>query len=243
MTGVIDGQSLTGQNMTGVIDCQSLTPQGLGGENLRGVIDGQSLTPRGPDGKNSRGVIDGQSVTEGIDGHNLKDVNLTELIDGESLSLSETKKNSKKRLPVELAGRPDWLPDDWRYEIRMRVSGATAGSYDRYYFSPTGKNFRSRAEVLRFLETGSRKKKRGSEDETPPASSEKPKAKRPKRKKGDFSNVDFDYKNPPKNVSWMLTNASHDIWMPIADEVLAPESVQRTWEDAFSCITELESKK
>ncbi|KAG9153569.1 hypothetical protein Leryth_008508 [Lithospermum erythrorhizon] len=156
---------------------------------------------------------------------------------------SDSKGSKSKRQPEEMAERPEWLPLDWRIEVRMRTSGATAGSYDRYYISPSGRKFRSKTEVLHFLETGSTKKRKADADGMPPASSKNQKDKKPKRKRGDFSGVDFDYRNPPQNVTWTLTNASHDIWTPAVDEGVTPEHVKRTWDTAFSCITELEVKK
>ncbi|KAK8637569.1 hypothetical protein V6N13_136045 [Hibiscus sabdariffa] len=59
-----------------------------------------------------------------------------------------------------------WLPPGWLIEDRVRSSGATAGLVDRYYFEPSsGRRFRSKKEVLYFLETGSPppKRKKGSE--------------------------------------------------------------------------------
>ncbi|XP_047980434.1 methyl-CpG-binding domain-containing protein 5-like isoform X1 [Salvia hispanica] len=57
--------------------------------------------------------------------------------------------------------RPSWLPENWTFELRRRNSGATAGQTDRYYIEPTGKHrFRSKLEVLHFLETGSTRPKR-----------------------------------------------------------------------------------
>ncbi|GAA0185983.1 hypothetical protein LIER_33271 [Lithospermum erythrorhizon] len=89
--------------------------------------------------------------------------------------------------------------------------------------------------------TGSTKKRKVDADGMPPASSENHKTKKAKRK-GDFSRVDFDFRNPPHNVSWTLTSAAHDIWTPSGEEGLTPEPVKKTWDDVFSCITELEGK-
>lgn len=36
-----------------------------------------------------------------------------------------------KKLPEELVERPNWLPDEWKMEVRVRTSGATAGTTDR----------------------------------------------------------------------------------------------------------------
>lgn len=36
-----------------------------------------------------------------------------------------------KKLPEELVERPNWLPDEWKMEVKVRTSGATAGTADR----------------------------------------------------------------------------------------------------------------
>ncbi|KAG9128984.1 hypothetical protein Leryth_014749 [Lithospermum erythrorhizon] len=51
------------------------------------------------------------------------------------------------------------------------------------------------------------------------------------KRKGDFSRVDFDFRNSPHNVSWTLTSAAHDIWTPSGEEGLTPEPVKKTWDD------------
>ncbi|KAJ8636751.1 hypothetical protein MRB53_011018 [Persea americana] len=51
--------------------------------------------------------------------------------------------------------RPDWLPEGWTTEVKVRTNGATAGMRDRYYFDPkSGHRFRSRKEVEKFTRTG-----------------------------------------------------------------------------------------
>ena len=44
------------------------------------------------------------------------------------------------------------LPGDWSVKIVKRVNGATRGQVDHYYFTPGGRKFRSKVEVLKFLE-------------------------------------------------------------------------------------------
>ena len=34
----------------------------------------------------------------------------------------------------------------------MRKGGGTAGTFDTYFFAPTGKRFRSRAEIARYFQ-------------------------------------------------------------------------------------------
>jgi hypothetical protein len=51
---------------------------------------------------------------------------------------------------VELGG-DSALVDGWTVTIEERTGGATAGTTDAYFYSPTGKKFRSRAEIARHL--------------------------------------------------------------------------------------------
>ena len=44
------------------------------------------------------------------------------------------------------------LPGDWSVRIVKRVNGATRGQVDHYYFTPGGRKFRSKVEVLKFLD-------------------------------------------------------------------------------------------
>lgn len=39
-----------------------------------------------------------------------------------------------RRNPEEMSKRPSWLPDDWKIDLRVRSSGATAGMIDRVRF-------------------------------------------------------------------------------------------------------------
>ena len=57
------------------------------------------------------------------------------------------------------------MVDGWSTKTEFRRTGNTAGSYDAYYLSPTGKRFRSRPEVASYLQLGpprsGRKRSRG----------------------------------------------------------------------------------
>ena len=43
------------------------------------------------------------------------------------------------------------MVDGWYTKTEFRKEGATAGTYDTYFFSPQGKRFRSRAEIARWF--------------------------------------------------------------------------------------------
>ncbi|KAH9304423.1 hypothetical protein KI387_008827 [Taxus chinensis] len=65
----------------------------------------------------------------------------------------------RNRALGEIIQNPDWLPSGWITEIRTRKSGLSAGQTDKYYFQPgNGGRFRSKAEVMRYLQTGSKDK-------------------------------------------------------------------------------------
>ncbi|KAH9304425.1 hypothetical protein KI387_008829, partial [Taxus chinensis] len=69
------------------------------------------------------------------------------------------------QIPGEVIANPQWLPNSWITELKIRKSGSSAGHVDKYYLEPVnGMKFRSRAEVTRFLETGSRYKPKSITD-------------------------------------------------------------------------------
>ncbi|XP_077224562.1 uncharacterized protein LOC143857913 isoform X1 [Tasmannia lanceolata] len=64
-------------------------------------------------------------------------------------------RNNPEELVLPMGDSPEWLPLGWITEIRTRKSGSSAGSHDKYYTNPTtGDKFRSKGEVLRYLESG-----------------------------------------------------------------------------------------
>ncbi|KAI5059107.1 hypothetical protein GOP47_0025426 [Adiantum capillus-veneris] len=59
---------------------------------------------------------------------------------------------------VEVITSPDWLPEGWVTELKTRGSGNSAGSKDKYYVDPIShRRFRSRKEVIAYLERGKSK--------------------------------------------------------------------------------------
>lgn len=49
-------------------------------------------------------------------------------------SAEATPRAVRRRDPDEMLKRPSWLPEDWRIDLKVRSSGATAGLIDRVGF-------------------------------------------------------------------------------------------------------------
>ncbi|CAI9105705.1 OLC1v1004690C2 [Oldenlandia corymbosa var. corymbosa] len=154
-----------------------------------------------------------------------------------------------RRTAEDVSERPDWLPEGWKMEVKVRTSGATVGTADRYFFSPSGERFRSKVEVLHYLETGSRRKNgRKSKDDPDPASTEKPsespaerKKKKPKATSNakNFSDLNFDFKNPPESVTWVQSDASGDNWVPSTDDGNVPIDAKE-WGTVYARLSQLD---
>ncbi|KAL7174000.1 hypothetical protein ACSBR2_033284 [Camellia fascicularis] len=129
-------------------------------------------------------------------------------------------------VPVELLPeRPKWLPESWVMDCRIRTSGASAGSIDRYYFDPvSGRRFRSKKEVDYFLETGSTRKRKRDPDTNSLENSGGHKSSAP---------LNFEFNDVPENVRWVLTNASRDQWTPFVGDKMVPKSTRKEWNAAF----------
>lgn len=140
------------------------------------------------------------------------------------------------------AGRPEWLPEDWDIDYRVRNSGATAGTVDKYYKAPvSGKRFRSKTEVLHFLETGSKMKKaQGPDGDNMPSESTSTGAR--KRKNSASQSKEpagfvFDFGNPPEKVTWTLEDAEEDRWSASIDGEKVPEATQKEWAAVFDHLS------
>ncbi|PQQ11698.1 methyl-CpG-binding domain-containing protein 5 [Prunus yedoensis var. nudiflora] len=135
----------------------------------------------------------------------------------------------------------NWLPQGWSVEERVRASGATAGSTDRYYVDPvSGRRFRSKVEVLYFLETGTIKKKKTTENASGDKTSVEGSGSHKKKKsstKPKSSALNFDFVNLPENVVWVLTDASAGSWTPFIGNKEVPESTTQEWAAAFTSVT------
>lgn len=143
-----------------------------------------------------------------------------------------------KRKPTE--AELDWLPPGWTVEDRVRTSGATAGTRDRYYFDPvSSRKFRSKKEVLYFLETGSRKKSKkqtesSDADTTPMDSSGEQKQNASTNIKG--SALNFNFSSVPEKVQWVLADSSGESWNALIGDKQVPESSKRDWLAAFTFL-------
>ncbi|XP_043702943.1 methyl-CpG-binding domain-containing protein 5-like [Telopea speciosissima] len=173
----------------------------------------------------------------GLDGGNGGEpVSVMEKIEPQSESQSQSQPQRRRAPPktgLELAmietspKTPDWLPSGWLMESRIRGSGVTAGMKDRYFYDPvSGRQFRSKKEVLSFIQTGSSGRKRpnsmkSNTDATIMASESSGYVRRNRsNSKGKRSNVSsFDFNNRPAKVRWVLTDSVNGLWTPfIGDE-------------------------
>ncbi|KAK4606486.1 hypothetical protein RGQ29_000635 [Quercus rubra] len=137
------------------------------------------------------------------------------------------------------APAPDWLPAGWTVEDRVRSSGVTAGTVDRYYFhSVSGSRFRSKKEVLYFLETGTKRKTRkpseNSDADTMGSGGQKQKKSATKAKTFPLK---FDFSNVPEKVQWVLTDFSKGSWAPFTGDKKVPQTTVQEWEAAFTAFS------
>ncbi|KAM7502320.1 hypothetical protein LguiB_001224 [Lonicera macranthoides] len=152
-------------------------------------------------------------------------------------------------IPPAMMERPDWLPEGWRMDFRVRSSGVSAGSVDRYYIEPAnGRRFRSKKEVLYFLETGEKQKKRATPDGPDATPSPGGKEKKEKKEKKSSSKtkkpppINFDFNHPPETVSWTFTDTAKDTWDPSVGEEKVAESTKKEWAAVFDHICQIQSR-
>ncbi|KAG7949787.1 hypothetical protein I3843_13G080400 [Carya illinoinensis] len=136
------------------------------------------------------------------------------------------------------AALPDWLPPGWSIEDRVRISGASAGTIDRYFLDPvSGHRFRSKKEVFFFLETGTKRKRakvtENSDADTLGSEGQKPKKSGTKSKS---SASKFDFFNVPEKVEWVLTDTSQGSWAPFIGDEKVSESTMQEWSTAFTAV-------
>ncbi|GMI92150.1 METHYL-CPG-BINDING DOMAIN PROTEIN 05, methyl-CPG-binding domain protein 5 [Hibiscus trionum] len=152
------------------------------------------------------------------------------------ISPSSAESKGKRRVVPSEA----WLPAGWLIEDRVRSSGATAGLVDKYYVDPSsGRKFRSKKEVLYYLETGvpPPKKKKGTEpygsEDVGTWNSGGNKQKRPDKKPKPLN---FDFIDVPQKADWLLTNASEDFWTPFFGNDQVAEPTRQNWDAAFAFL-------
>lgn len=135
-----------------------------------------------------------------------------------SLDRASGSGSHKKRRPssryqraVTVIESPDWLPKGWVTELRIRETGASAGTTDKYFFDPVSDHrFRSKKDVFKFVETGyirGLSSKRKNEDPDGKTSAE--------NKSSNTAGVHASKR--PTKVRWVL-NSSEGSWVPFIDE-------------------------
>ncbi|CAN6472178.1 unnamed protein product [Victoria cruziana] len=133
---------------------------------------------------------------------------------------------AKRNSEMVAAGVPDWLPEGWLIEFKVRTSGATAGTRDKYFYDPvSNRRFRSKKEVFCFLQTGKlgryKPKVRVNESDANSTDKDHYAGLSSKRKR-------FDFLSRPAKVRWVL-DGSETSWTPFIDEQEVPESSKRAW--------------
>ncbi|PHT27541.1 hypothetical protein CQW23_32858 [Capsicum baccatum] len=115
------------------------------------------------------------------------------------------------------------------------------GVAPEYYYEPVSvKKFRSMPEVLRFLKTGSLRKKSTGGDATPSETpnSKKQKKRCSKKEKNKTTSFYSDCLNPPQSVCWVLTDSSADTWAPFVHGNMVPEGQRQEWDAVFSTVSQ-----
>ncbi|CAA7032501.1 unnamed protein product [Microthlaspi erraticum] len=150
----------------------------------------------------------------------------------------QSESKSRKRAPPG----DDWLPSGWTVEEKVRTSGATAGTVDKYYHEPgTGQRFRSRTEVLYYLEHGTTKKGTKNSDHSQGQGSSKKASRKAKEQPPPPppppAPLNFDFENPPEKVTWSVADAGEEAWTPFLGDVKVQDSVRQDWCAAFTAVT------
>ncbi|KAK1382936.1 Methyl-CpG-binding domain-containing protein 6 [Heracleum sosnowskyi] len=156
-------------------------------------------------------------------------------VEGSGSKGPEAKRAKRAKRGSEDGGETEgWLPAGWTITSKTRTNGATAGTIDRYYVEPvTGQRFRSKIEVKRYLETGSRK----SNSDANATSSKGTGTKKKKKKEAPWS---FDFENTPGEVTWSLVDEDQDLWKPSIGEEQVSERTAQEWATAFERACEME---
>ncbi|KAJ4842671.1 hypothetical protein Tsubulata_014889 [Turnera subulata] len=137
------------------------------------------------------------------------------------------------------------LPKEWMVEVRPRQSRKYIGRVDQFYYeSNTGRQFRSKKSVVRYLAEKSMLERQ--ENEAPETTEPMPllldnSSKTPWGADSHSSNMtntstsssDLTNSVVPEAVTWVLTDAQNDIWTPTSGEVNIPGHTMAQWAEAF----------
>ncbi|KAL0784944.1 hypothetical protein Bca101_001189 [Brassica carinata] len=205
-------------------------------KNLTAIVDAISSTPIAGDGT----LVSSAKQRSNQGGRRMS--NGTEQVNpSPDISAQQSESKSRKRsAPLD-----SWLPDGWRVEDKVRTSGATAGSVDKYYYEPvTGRRFRSRTEVLYYLEHGTTPKKGSKKADFNPDHLEGQGRNKSSRKAKEQPPppppprpLNFDFENAPEKVSWSMANSGDEAWSPFLGEDKVQDSVRLDWCAAFTAVT------
>ncbi|PHT97778.1 hypothetical protein BC332_33302 [Capsicum chinense] len=142
---------------------------------------------------------------------------------------------------VDLA-TPVSVESESKMEVQMTESVAeTVTPVHKYYCEPvSGKKFRSMPEVLRFLKTGSTRKKSTGGDAIPSETPNSKKQKKSSLKKEKDKTTSFysDSLNPPQSICWVLADSSADTWAPFVHGNMVPEGQRQEWDAVFSTVSQ-----
>lgn len=122
-------------------------------------------------------------------------------------------RGGKSRRHTEIIQSPDWLPTGWFTELKTRGGGSSAGTKDKYYYDPvTQRRFRSKIEVLSYLETGIIGRYK------PKVKSEGQVGRKRKTSAAFYQYAaSFDNSFRPTKVRWVL-NDTDGSWIPFVNE-------------------------
>ncbi|KAK1572213.1 hypothetical protein Q3G72_029184 [Acer saccharum] len=134
---------------------------------------------------------------------------------------------------TKLPSLPSWLPPGWKMDSKVRTSDATAGVVDKYYINTvSGYRFRSKKEVLYFLESGTKRTKKKEKYDTGTESPGNPKSNTSDGE-GGILTKNFNYSDAPKNVKWVLSSNnydnSEDTLTPYIGGDKVPDYVSQDW--------------
>lgn len=121
-------------------------------------------------------------------------------------------RGAKSRRHTEIIQSPDWLPKGWFTELKTRGGGSSAGTKDKYYYDPvTQRRFRSKVEVLSYLETGMIGRYR------PKVKSDGQVGRKRKTSAAFYQYAaSFDNSFRPTKVRWVL-NDTDGTWIPFVN--------------------------